>query len=381
MKKPFKIISASTVFALVALMLCAPSSSPSTAQEAEPPGVAGVSTSAATASLRNPRFDNRDWYEFNRRYQAAYPPGAWVPDDDNNIRDDIPIGIRQDWRLWFHHGTAIVDVDPEQTHVHSGSEAVQIRPFPWSLDTQIAGLYQVIYNTIPGEVYEFQIYAQSRPEGSGDYLTALQVGIEPTGWHPPSATDPAVHSFPATMKWGPSTNAYLWSYRPLAVIAEALSTRITVFTYGDAKGGSSHRILWDTASFQKTPPLIPNPDSPPPPGGITNLAVVIGTTSVTITWNTFHGAMGQVYYRQVSCPFTPVSPTASMTRTVYLPLVSRHVGWSTTALNKTLRTSHSAVIGGLRRGCTYEYIVASRGIADGHCITWVSEKRTFVTAP
>jgi hypothetical protein len=69
-----------------------------------------------------------------------------------------------------------------------------------------------------------------------------------------------------------------------------------------------------------------------------------------------------------------------MTYTVYLPLVSRYVGWSTTALNKTLRTSHSAVISGLQPGCTYEYIVASRGIAGGQCTTWVSDKRTFVTA-
>ncbi len=373
MERFVRLISACAALALVALIVRMPASLPATAQEADPPSVAGVNAPATTASLHNPGFDNRIWYEFNRRYQRAYPAGVWLPDDDT-------AGGPQDWRLWFQNGTAIVDVDPEQTLPQAGSEAVQIRPFAWSLDNQIAGLYQVIYNTIPGRVYEFQIYAQSRPEGSGDYLTALQVGIEPTGWHPPSATDPAVHSFPTTMKWGPSTNAYLWSYGPLAVIAEAQGISVTVFTYGDAKGGSSHRILWDTASFQETPPLIPNPDSPPTPGGISNLAVVTSTTAATVTWNTTYAALGQVYYRQISCPSTPVSPTESMTYTVYLPLVSRYVGWSTTPLNKTLRTAHSAVITGLQPGCTYEYIVASRGIAGGQCTTWVSDKWTFVTA-
>lgn len=380
MERLLKPISIGTVFVLVALMVSTPVSVPVTAQEADLPTVVAVNAPVATASLHNAGFDNHDWYEFDLRYQSAYPSGAWLPDDDNNVDNNIPENVRQDWRLWFQHGTAIVDVDPEQTYQHMGSEAVQIRPYSWSLDTQIAGLYQVIYNTIPGRVYEFQIYAQSRPEGSGDYLTALQVGIEPTGWHPPSATDPAVHSFPATMKWGPSSTAYLWYYGPLAVIAEARSTSITVFTYADAKGGNSHRILWDTASFQEVSSLIPDPDNPPAPDGISNLAVVTSTTAATVTWNTAYPALGQVYYRQISCPSTPVSPTESMTYTVYLPLVSRYVGWSTTALNKDLLTAHSEMISGLQPGCTYEYIVASRGVAGGQCTTWVSDKWTFVTA-
>lgn len=377
MQGPIRTLSASVAICLVVLMLCTPRSAPVTAQEAAPPDLTAVSAPAVTASLHNPTFDNHDWYEFNNRY-GHYVTGSWVPDDDNNYPDQSPLpATLQDWRLWFQHGTDIVEVDPEQTYRHSGSEAVQIRPY--GSGVQIAGLYQIIYNTTPCLTYQFQIYAQSRPEGSDDYLTALQAGINPGGWYPVSPDFPAVKNFGNTV-WGPS-RTYIWSYGLLTVTAEVTNTRATVWTYGDAKGGRSHRILWDTGSFQEvTPGLIPDPDNPPTPSGISYLAVITSTTSVTITWNTSL-ALGQVYYRQVSCPSTPVSPTTGLTYTVYLPLVSRYVGWSSTALNKNLLTAHSEVISGLQPGCTYEYIVASRGISGGQCVTWVSDKRTFTTAP
>ncbi len=362
---------------IVAVMLCAPRSAPAAAHEADPPGAVAVNAPVATASLHNPTFDNHDWYEFNGRY-GHYVAGSWVPDDDNNTGNNIPESIRQDWRLWFQHGTDIVEVDPEQTYRHSGSEAVQIRPYGNGVQT--AGLYQIIYDTTPCLTYQFQMYAQSRPEGSDDYLTALQVGIDPGGWYPVLPDFPAVKNFGNTV-WGPS-RAYIWSYGLLTVTAEVTNTRTTVWTYGDAKGGRSHRVLWDTGSFQEvTPNLIPNPDSPPAAGGISGLTVITGSTNVTVSWTTTYAALGQVYYRQVSCPSAPISPTTDLTYTIYLPLVSRYVGWRATPLNKTLLTSHSEIIGGLQAGCTYEYIVASRGISGGQCVTWVSDKRTFTTAP
>jgi hypothetical protein len=342
------------------------------------PDPAAGSAIAATASLHNPTFDNGDWYEFNGRY-GHYQWGCWVPDDDNNKPDQNPLpATLQDWRLWFQNGTDIVETDPEQTYRHSGSEAVQIRPY--GSGTQVAGLYQIIYDTTPCLTYRFQMYAQSRPEGSDDRLTALQVGINPGGWYPTLPDFPAVKSFGNTI-WGPSSSAYTWYYGPLTVTAEVTNTRTTVWTYGDAKGGRSHRILWDTGSFQEvTPGLIPDPNNPPA-ATIGSVTAITSTTSATMMWSTAAAALGQVYYRKVSCPSTPISPTTSLTHTVYLPLVSRYVGWSSTALNKTLLTSHSEAISGLQAGCTYEYIVASRGISGGQCVTWVSDKRTFTTAP
>ncbi|MFN3762730.1 MAG: hypothetical protein ACK4WK_05935, partial [Anaerolineae bacterium] len=225
------ILAGPTVLAVLAVLLV--SSGLSRAETPTPP--ADV-IAAGTASLHNPGFDNHDWYEFHLRYQSTYPTGAWLPDEDNNTNNNIPDSIRQDWRLWFLDGTDVVKPDPEKTIVHAGAEALPLRTYS-DLRKFLAGIYQPIYAATPCLVYGFQIYAQSRPEGSDDVLYALQVGIDRVGWHPNSYTDPAVHgSFPTTTVWGPAQK-YQWSYGPLTVTAEAWNTKITVFTYADASGG------------------------------------------------------------------------------------------------------------------------------------------------
>jgi len=343
--------------------------------QAEPPPPLEVAASAP--SLHNPGFDNHDWYEFHLRYQGTYPSGAWLPDDDNNISNNITDSIRQDWRLWFLDGTDIVEPDPEQTYVLN-VEAVQMRTY--GQGKFLAGIYQPIYTTTPCLVYGFQIYAQSRPEGSDDTLTALQVGIDRVGWHPNSYTDPAVHtSFPTTTVWGPAQK-YQWAYGPLTVTAEAWNTKITVFTYADASGGRSHRILWDSASFwDATPPMIHDPNNLPAPSGISNLTVITAGTTATVTWTTASAALGQVYYRLVSVPAGPTPPEYPYK--VYLPIVLRQTGWQYTPLNKTPTTSHQAVLTGLVSGGTYEFIAVSRGLSGGQCVTWRSEIGQFTIAP
>lgn len=376
----------SMVVALVVLVTLAPlASSPHVyaGQGVVPLDPVSDAAAANGASLHNPGFDNHDWYEFNYRYQRYYPTGSWLPDDDNNQNNDIPEGSLQDWRLWFQDGTAIVESDPESVYAHSG-EGVQVRPYDWgSGNNQLAGLYQVIYDTTPGLVYYFQMYGQSRPENTGK-LAVLQIGIDQVGWHPESKTDPAVHNFPATTVWGDSHNDYTDYYGPLNVMAEALGDKITVFTYADAPGGRHHRILWDTGSFlavtqEVWPKLIPDPDNPPAASGISSPAVDTTSTSATVSWNTPGDALGQVYYRLVSSPSTPVTPTGTLLYTAYLPMISHTSSWTWTSLNKSPMSSHSEVISGLRPNSTYEYIVASRGVSGGVPVTWVSYKREFTT--
>lgn len=336
---------------------------------------AAENVAVAAPALHNPGFDNQDWYEFNLRYQSAYPSGAWLPDDDNNQDNSIPESVRQDWRLWFLDGKDIVETDPEKVYRQSAGsyEALQIRSY--GAKDQIAGIYQVIYTTTPCLVYGFQMYGQSRPEG-GDRNAVLQVGIDRVGWHPNSSTDPAVHSsFPATTVWGPSHN-YKWVYGPLAVTAEAWGSRVTVFTYADAPGGRAHRILWDSGSFwDATPPMIHDPDSLPEPSGVSNLTVITAGTTATVTWTTANDALGQVYYRLVSSPPGPTPPEYPFK--VYLPLVMRQVGWQYTLLNRTPGNNHQAVLTGLVSGATYEFIAVSRGLSGGQCVTWRSEVGQF----
>lgn len=389
MKFPFqRLWLASGLVAILVAMVTLTPPAPSTLvhakQDAALPDPAGDSAVANGASLHNPGFDNQDWYEFNARYQSSYPVSSWLPDDDNNQNNDIPESSLQDWRLWFMDGTAIVESDPEKTYKRDGNRGIQMRPYDWGTGHhQLAGLYQVIYDTAPCLVYEFQMYGESYPEQQ--YWDAvLKVGIDQVGWHPDSKNDPAVHDdFPSTTVWGP-VHDYKWpNYGLLTVTAEALDTQIVVYVYADAPGGRYHRVLWDTGSFQETTPgLIPDPDNPPAAGGISSLTVVTSSTSATVNWSTANAALGQVYYRRL--PTEPVTPTGTLIYTTYLPLVM--VGdttqeWLSTPLNKSPVTTHSEQISGLLPGSKYEYIIASRGLSGGQCITWVSNKRTFTTAP
>jgi hypothetical protein len=341
------------------------------------PGV----TAPTAASLHNPTLDNHDWYEFDGRYQSAYPSSAWLPDDDNNGNNDIPIDQLQDWRLWFLDGTAIIETDPESVYAQS-DEGIQMRPYDWGKSAhQIAGIYQVIYDATPCLSYQFQMYGQSRPEDPNDDRdAALKVGIDRTGWHPDSRSDPAVHgSFPNSTVWGP-TQLYKLFYGPLSVTAEALNTTIVVYTYGDAPGGRYHRVLWDTGSFQDvTPELIQDPDSLPAPSGITNPTVIPGSTSASVGWTTTYQALGQVLYRPLTSGETP----PEYPNKVYLPFMTGGAGaagdWVWTTLDKTLTFAHNTTLSNLQPGSSYEYIILSRGFTGSECVTLVSAPATFTT--
>ena len=154
-------------------------------------GTDGETVSAAgTASLHNPTFDNHDWYEFNDRY-GNYLAGSWLPDDDGNGNNDIPLASRQDWRLWFQNGKDILEADPESSYAQS-VEAVQVRPYgpSWNTGNHFGGLYQVIYDTTPCLEYEFKMNAQARYEPPHDdqpvpfptdWVNTLRVGIDRAG--------------------------------------------------------------------------------------------------------------------------------------------------------------------------------------------------------
>ncbi len=326
--------------------------------------------SSSTASLHNPTFDNHDWYEFNDRY-GNWLPGSWLPDDDNNKDDDIPLSRRQDWRLWYQQGTAILEYDSENKKADH-DQGIQMRTYDWDTSLpQEGGVYQVVYGTVPCLEYRFAMKAQGRPEEPGDALHGLKAGIARDGWHL-STNDPAVSSFPSTVKWG-ATKMYQNSYGEIAVTAEAWADRITVFTYGKSVGGRTSRILWDTGSFAEvTPARIYDPESYSSPSGIFGLADSIdGSGNVLIQWTTSQGAISQIYYRRTSGQ--SVEPTEPMSYTVYLPLVANGPEWQATALNKTSRTSHSFTLSGLAEG-EYEYIVVSKGYTGGSaCQTWVAK--------
>jgi hypothetical protein len=361
---------AAVLIAWVALLLL-PSLSVLAEQQTTSSGPATVGAPSNGAALHNPAFDNHLWYWFNNRYPySSLSPSPFVPDDD-------VVNGPQQWMLWFKDGTVPVYTWATDEKL-AGDKAVKGRTH-WNGSLQ-GGLYQIVYNTTPCLTYEFEMYGKFKLGESGDVLHAFRVGIDRVGYRP---TDWAVQDFPSTMVWGSSNTSYINTYGPLTATAEAWSDKISVYTYAQADGGTSAEFLWDSGTFEEaTPPdLISDPDNPPAASGISGLWVNASSTSATMNWNTSADALGQVYYRLASTPSTPVSPTTGLTRTVYLPLISRAPNpWLSTSLNESPTTAHSEGISGLQPGSTYEYIVASRGLSGGQCATWVSSKQQFTTA-
>jgi hypothetical protein len=340
-----------------------------TAQQEDPPVVIA---SLATPALKNAGFDNHDWYEFNNRY-GNYLTGSWLPDDDDNLYDNIPLETRQDWRVWFMDGWGIPEVDPEQVYIDY-SEAVQIRTY--GAGSLLGGIYQPIYGVTPCLWYEFSMKGESRPEETSDNLIALQVGIDRVGWILPT-NDPAVHgSFPSTTVWS-TAQQYQWEYGTLSVSTEAWANKLTVYTYAHADGGRSHRILWDTGSFQEvTPATIYDPLSYASTGGVSAVSATPGINSALVSWNTTDSGIGQVFYHEKSGPAAP--PSTPMSYTVFLPLIVGPENWSYSTVDKTAATAHYVTLTNLKSGYTYEYFVVSRGLSGNQCVNWVSEKKTFV---
>lgn len=320
------------------------------------------------ASLHNPGFDNHIWYAFDERYSyGSLNPTSWMPDAD---ADPQPGDPRQDWRIWYLHGTVpILTWASDSEQAASTDKAIKSRTH-WD-GKYHAGVYQIVPNATPCLTYQFQMYGRAKP-GDGDIVHGLQVGIDRVGYYP---SDVAVHNFPNTTVWGTSHPEYTTGYGLLSVTAEAWGDTITAFTYADIDGGE---ILWDTGSFQEIVPsdLVSDPDNPPDNtnGVITMLPEGIGSTSVTVNWNTNVDASSQVYYRLVSSPSTPISPTGTLSYTTYFPLVGKSPAlWHATTLDTTPTGSHTAYISGLLPGSTYEYVVASRGYWSEGCVTWAAE--------
>ncbi len=336
----------------------------------QPPQVVAPDDTLAAGTLHNGGFDNTIWYEFNDRY-GAWLAESWVP--DGNFYQDP-----QDWRLWYMRGTGIIWSFSESSVIQGGIESVGMRTYD-SDAILYGGLYQVIANVVPCMTYRFQIYGRSQPPSTAP-TAPLRAGIDVVGWHPPTESgDPAVpNAFPSTTVWG-AQQYYYYTFGPLSVEAEARASQITVFSNAYATGGHTHGIVWDTALLQElTTQLVTDPGNPPDPSGISNLAATPSGTSATVTWDTTTGAMGQVYYRLVATPF--VTSTASYSYTTYLPMIARSTTaaeWRVSPLAATNTTAHSITLTGLTAGARYEYYVASRGLSNGTCTTWVSTEQQF----
>ncbi len=329
----------------------------------------GVTEVAQTgAQLQNPGFDNNLWYEFNDRY-GTWLSGSWLPDGD------FP-NSPQDWRLWYMRGTSILQSFPEQAIVHAGVESVALRTYPDGTVHE-GGLYQVIYNVTPCLVYEFSMHALSRPDAHLPNQSAqLRVGIDPTGWHPNPAVDPAMPGYyPDSIVWSAPQDIKYPNFGRLDVRAEAQSGTVSAFTRALAYGGDRHAIVWDTGGLAEVTTRLHDPAALPAPTFTASATPQPG--GAQIAWSTPTNAVSQVYYRLLPATVSPPDQPYS----VYLPMVvgggEVPADWMISSINTMPSTSHIVVLSGLQAGRSYEFIAVSRGLSGAACATWVSAPQTF----
>jgi len=124
-----------------------------------------------------------------------------------------------------YHRPEFRDLATAPERIHGGANAQKYFTF---YSIHLAGLYQQVTGTIPGQTYRFTVYVEawstdssvSGASSSGDQAMGLQAGIDPNG-----GTDP----FSANIVWGQTLNP-LDTWQQLGVDTAAQSSTITVFT-------------------------------------------------------------------------------------------------------------------------------------------------------
>lgn len=184
------------------------------------------------------------------------------------------VQIPSGWRPWWVKVRAS-DANPEYkaaapfaNRIHSGSNAGQYFTFH---RTHEAGFMQQV-NVPADTVLQFSIWGQAwvtnddSATSDGNASINMRIGIDPTGGTSPTSPN---------IVWSGSANPFD-AYQQFSVQAQALGSRVTVFTYSRTEYPLKHNdVYWDDANLvvvgqQPAPPPPPPPDSgdAPPAGGV-----------------------------------------------------------------------------------------------------------------
>jgi hypothetical protein len=261
-----------------------------------------------------------------------------------------------------------------------------------------AGIYKPVENVYPCALYTFEIWNRNDADGRFYHPT---IGIEPTGWIitqpsgnplwncPPDGAsecpDPyvdPVSGFPSTMIWSNELTqpAYVWGKGSLT--AESLNSTISVWTYTNPDEDQvSKSTYWDYGSVVHTPfsgDKLPAPATFTATGFVYNVSTSYQGSDVVISWMTLSPASSQVWYN-VRPLTTPMTPTAEMTQTVFVPVVQHLVDPEmyplSTPIDYVPKTSHQVHISGLADGDTLTFVPLSRYPSSSVCTTMSDSPR------
>ncbi len=330
--------------------------------------------------LRNGSMDEESFYW---RPTNHYIAGGWY---EWWVGDEIPEYI--DGGIIYHNvcyppppaGKICVD------DLHNSSQGYIRWGVPY-----VAGIYQPVEGVTPCFPYLLRAYNRN---DSDRYRP--RVGIEPTGWVitrmlatglrncPPDGTspcpDPRLDSedeFPETMVWSDYGDHAAFTWEPIEVMAEALSTTISVWLYAAPLDAGPLSTYWDAVSLRQTTfphGALPAPEDWSPTDLITAVQVITYLDRIQIDWRTLEPTLGQVWYIVSQAR---VTNTVAVTPVLYLPMVMHgEGGYQHTALDYAYATSFSHQISGLHDGDIVRFVILARRWVSQTCRTEVSDVYT-----
>jgi hypothetical protein len=227
-----------------------------------------------TNLLNNPGFEGSfsAWGGINEVQMAA----GWTP-TWREIPTNYPPWFRPEYKR------AVASIYPNR--VRNGDSAQQYFTFHAS---HFAGMYQQVFNVVPGQNYQFTIWAQvwssTQDDPNSSFQPAnpnLQVGIDPTGLWDINGS---------TVVWSPKADMYnhLDQWGGISVETVAQNNVITVLVRTSPEFPNKHNdMYWDDATlFAVGPPQPTAPPPPPPtntPGPPTNTPIPSDTPAATNT--------------------------------------------------------------------------------------------------
>lgn len=309
--------------------------------------------------LVNGDFDDPN-YPFYWRYPNHWVAGGWI--------------------RWWIHGTVLPEFDDARQRPWYDGGHAQVY-FKWG-DTYEAGIYQVVSGLTPCVPYRLTMWARNHSlEG---VLPHAKIGLDPEGTQLTlSDDDCAVKTgLPPKTVWSREQTA-LFQWEELSVEAEPLGNRLTAILYAHPEPPNDGRTyyfdtIWDAGRLiTATETRLPAPASWTPSEFITNIVTSIVSNTLVVGWDTQSTSASQVWYTIIPPAGPPVSPTGVYT--VYFPLVMRSPTYDRFTFVE-IGTHHRAEIGGLQDGQTVRFVVATRRLEGGNCVTEVSAPRE-VTIP
>ncbi len=247
--------------------------------------------------------------------------------------------------------------------------------FKWGVRYE-AGIYQVVENITPCMPYEFSMYVFS--SGNPGTEPRAMVGLDPQGTkithHDHIHND--LIAWPPYMHWSAmQTEFRTWTRQ--AVVAEALSDKLTAITYANPRYQGPNIPFYDTWWDYGFLYQLNFPDGKLPEPLSWN-STYLGTPNaqrqgdnVTISWNSSGPASTQLRYT-IRRHHEPVSSTLLLlANPVYLPLIAYSQPVYTTALNPTPVTEHnvSITVPNLKSNDQITYWLLSRRPDTGACVT------------